>query len=84
MVYDTGVDGSAGRARTKVWAVFSVVALLALNIDDVTLWAELPWESILGFADVAIVMAVTVWLTHRHIRLTQRNDHERFRQEAFP
>ena len=29
---------------------------------------ELPWESILGFADVAIVMAMAVWLAHRHIR----------------
>jgi uncharacterized protein len=45
---------------------------------------ELPWESILGFADVAIVMAVAVWLAHRHIRKRpQRNDHERVRQEAL-
>jgi membrane protease YdiL (CAAX protease family) len=45
---------------------------------------ELPWESILGFADVAIVMAVAVWLAHRHIRKRpQRNDHERVRQEVL-
>jgi uncharacterized protein len=45
---------------------------------------ELPWESILGFADVAIVMAVAVWLAHRHIRKRpQRNDRERVRQEAL-
>lgn len=29
---------------------------------------ELPWESILGFADVAIVMAISIWVAHRHIR----------------
>jgi uncharacterized protein len=45
---------------------------------------ELPWESILGFADVAIIMAVAVWLAHRHIRKRpQRNDHEPVRQEAL-
>jgi uncharacterized protein len=45
---------------------------------------ELPWESILGFADVAIVMAVAVWLAHRHIRKRpRRNDRERVRQEAL-
>ena len=25
----------------------------------------LPWESLLGFADVAVVMAVAIWLAHR-------------------
>jgi uncharacterized protein len=45
---------------------------------------ELPWESILGFADVAIVMVVAVLVAHRHIRKrSQRNDHERVRQEAL-
>jgi hypothetical protein len=27
---------------------------------------ELPWASIAGFADVAAVTAVAVWLGHRH------------------
>ena len=45
---------------------------------------ELPWESILGFADVAIVMAGAVWLAHRHIRKRPRHDeHQRVRQEAL-
>ena len=46
---------------------------------------ELPWESILGFADVAIVMAVTIWLAHRHIRKRSQNstDRETVRQEAL-
>ena len=29
---------------------------------------ELPWASIAGFVDVAVVMAVLVWLAHRHQR----------------
>lgn len=29
---------------------------------------SLPWESILGFADVALVMACGIWLAKRHIR----------------
>ena len=29
---------------------------------------ELPWASIAGFVDVAVVMAVLVWLAHRHHR----------------
>ena len=28
---------------------------------------ELPWASIAGFADVAAIMAVAMWLAHRHI-----------------
>ena len=42
MGYDAAeVDGSANRLRTVVWTVFSVAALLALNIDNLTLWAAL-------------------------------------------
>jgi membrane protease YdiL (CAAX protease family) len=45
---------------------------------------ELPWESILGFADVAIVMAVTMWLAYRHIRKRPQSiDQEPVRQEAL-
>jgi fumarate reductase subunit D len=33
---------------------------------------ELPWASILGFVDVGILMAVAVWLAHRHIRKRSR------------
>lgn len=29
---------------------------------------DLPWESILGFADVAILMVVVIWLARRHRR----------------
>lgn len=45
---------------------------------------QLPWESILGFADVAIVMAVTIWLAYRRIRKRpQGMDQEPVRQEAL-
>jgi membrane protease YdiL (CAAX protease family) len=45
---------------------------------------ELPWESILGFADVAILMAVTIWLGYRHIRKSVPNiDQDRDRQEVL-
>jgi membrane protease YdiL (CAAX protease family) len=41
----------------------------------------LPWESILGFVDVAVVMGVVTWLAHRHIQkrlitTTQRTEAE--------
>lgn len=29
---------------------------------------RLPWESILGFLDVAMVMGAALWLAHRHLR----------------
>ncbi len=29
---------------------------------------DLPWESLLGFADVAVLMAVAIWLAHRRER----------------
>lgn len=45
---------------------------------------QLSWESILGFADVGIVMAVAIWLAHRHIRKRlQTTDQEPVRQEAL-
>jgi membrane protease YdiL (CAAX protease family) len=37
----------------------------------------LPWESILGFLDVALVMCIAAWLAHRRIRKrTQSQDRE--------
>ncbi len=33
---------------------------------------ELPWASITGFADVLAVMAVVIWLAHRHRRWRPR------------
>jgi hypothetical protein len=65
-----------------LWPLLTPLGAFFNNLN--TAEFELPWESILGFADVAIVMAVAVWLAHRHIRKRpQRNDHERVRQEAL-
>ena len=45
---------------------------------------ELPWEAIIGFAEVAIVMAVVIWLAHRHIRKRSENTRQQAaRQEAL-
>ena len=65
-----------------LWPLLTPLGAFFNNIQAGVI--ELPWESILGFADVAIVMAVAVWMAHRHIRKrSQRNDHERVRQEAL-
>ena len=65
-----------------LWPLLTPLGAFFNNIQTGDI--ELPWESILGFVDVAIVMAVAVWLAHRHIRKRpQRNDHERVRQEAL-
>ena len=32
----------------------------------------LPWEAILGFADVAALIALAIWLAHRRLRRTQQ------------
>jgi membrane protease YdiL (CAAX protease family) len=45
---------------------------------------QLPWESIVGFADVAIVMAVTIWIAHRHLcKGLQNIDQDSVRQEVL-
>jgi hypothetical protein len=42
---------------------------------------ELPWASIAGFADVAAVMAVAIWLANRSIR--KRTESNKPREEAL-
>jgi membrane protease YdiL (CAAX protease family) len=65
-----------------LWPLLTPLGAFFNNIQTGDI--ELPWESILGFVDVAIVMAVAVWMAHRHIRKrSQGNDHERVRQEAL-
>ena len=32
---------------------------------------ELPWASLLGFTDVALLMAATIWLGHRQQQRTR-------------
>ena len=65
-----------------LWPLLTPLGAFFNNLESGDI--ELPWESILGFADVAIIMAVAVWLAHRHIRKrSQSFDHERVRQEAL-
>jgi membrane protease YdiL (CAAX protease family) len=33
---------------------------------------DLPWASLLGFADVAVLMVAAIWLAHRHERRASR------------
>jgi membrane protease YdiL (CAAX protease family) len=73
------------RLTTNILILWPLLTPLGAFFNNLQAGAiELPWESILGFADVAIVMVVAIWLAHRHIRKRpQRNDHERVRQEAL-
>jgi hypothetical protein len=43
---------------------------------------ELPWASIAGSVDVAVVVAVLAWLAHRHQR--RRHDQSTERRAAEP
>ncbi len=44
---------------------------------------QLPWASILGFADVAGVMVVTIWLAARHVRRRPHPEPELTREEML-
>lgn len=47
-----------------LWPLLTPLGAFFNNIESGDI--ELPWASIAGFADVAAVMAVAVWLAHRH------------------
>jgi hypothetical protein len=65
-----------------LWPLLTPLGAFFNNLEAGNI--QLPWESILGFADVAIVMAVTIWLAHRHVSKRSRtNRHDRVRQEAL-
>jgi membrane protease YdiL (CAAX protease family) len=49
-----------------LWPLLTPLGALYANLEAGDI--ELPWESIAGFVDVAVVMAVLVWLGHRHQR----------------
>lgn len=64
-----------------LWPLLTPLGAFFNNLESGDI--ELPWESILGFADVAIVMAVTIWLARRHIRKrSQSADEEPAGQEV--
>jgi membrane protease YdiL (CAAX protease family) len=49
-----------------LWPILTPMGALFNNLESGDI--DLPWASIAGFADVAGIMAVAVWLAHRHIR----------------
>ncbi len=49
-----------------IWPLLTPMGAFFNNLQSGDI--ELPWESILGFAEVGILMAVAIWLAHRHIR----------------
>lgn len=54
-----------------VWPLLTPLGAFFNNLQAGDI--DLPWASILGFADVAAVMAVAVWLAHRHVRKTTQH-----------
>ncbi len=51
-----------------LWPLLTPLGAFYNNVEAGDI--DLPWASIAGFADVAIVMAVAVWFTARHRRQT--------------
>jgi uncharacterized protein len=49
-----------------LWPLLTPLGAFYNNVEAGDI--ELPWASIAGFADVAVVMAIAVWLTHRRRR----------------
>jgi len=47
-----------------LWPLLTPMGALFNNLEAGDI--ELPWASIAGFADVAVIMAVAIWLAHRH------------------
>jgi membrane protease YdiL (CAAX protease family) len=49
-----------------VWPLLTPVGAFFNNLEGGEI--DLPWASLMGFADVAMLMAAAVWLAHRHER----------------
>jgi membrane protease YdiL (CAAX protease family) len=49
-----------------LWPLLTPLGAFYNNVDSGDI--ELPWASIAGFADVALLMAAAIWLTRRHQR----------------
>ena len=63
-----------------LWPLLTPLGAFFNNLEAADI--PLPWESILGFADVAAVMAVVLWLAHRRIRRGATDSPERSRAEV--
>ncbi len=53
-----------------VWPLLTPVGAFFTNLDSRDI--DLPWASLMGFADVAVVMAAAIWLARRRIRRLAR------------
>jgi membrane protease YdiL (CAAX protease family) len=49
-----------------LWPLLTPLGAFFNNLDNAAI--ELPWASLLGFADVAMLMLAALWLARRHIR----------------
>ena len=49
-----------------LWPLLTPLGAFFNNLDNAAI--ELPWASLLGFADVAMLMLAALWLAQRHIR----------------
>jgi membrane protease YdiL (CAAX protease family) len=49
-----------------VWPLLTPIGAFFNNLEGGEI--DLPWASLMGFADIALVMAAVVWLAHRHVR----------------
>jgi uncharacterized protein len=53
-----------------LWPLLTPLGAFYNNLDAGDI--ALPWEAILGFADVAALIALAVWLAHRRLRRSQQ------------
>ena len=52
------------RNMLVLWPVLTPLGSFYAQLDNGDI--ELPWASIMGFADVAFVMVLAIWIAHRH------------------
>lgn len=55
-----------------VWPLLTPVGAFFNNLEGAEI--DLPWASLLGFADVAMLMGAAIWLAHRHERKARAGD----------
>lgn len=63
------VYAEAYRLTTNIlilWPLLTPVGAFFNNLEGGNI--DLPWASLMGFADVALLMAAAIWVAHRHER----------------